>query len=404
MPNLYEILAEAQNGEAMAEIGRAYGLTQEQTEAAVAALLPAISMGLKRSTDTPEGLGNLLALMAQRPDLYAFYDDPRVAFSPEGFAAGNAALSQMFGSPEASRAIAAQAQNLSGVTSAILKKLLPVIVGMIISGLMRSGSGRAAPQAPQPAPAPAPEQGGGLIDILRQIFQQGQPEATGRPGAGSGSTPWGIPPIGDILGEPKKDVANTPQQVPQAPRPSDRPAPVPTDSGDDTTPGGDVLGQILRELEKGIREGRVKPVIVGPYEIDIPGTSKPSGPGQTQNSWRRYPRPDPARNARRQRRQTAIARPSIRFGFGGVRRSDRDRQGHRPESDRQPARGVRPLPRHPAALRCARSNSSPSRRAPRLRGPDWASPLETQKEITSLVSRNAACSNERSHAALAKLA
>ena len=60
MANLYEILAEAQNGEAITEIGRAYGLTQEQTEAAVAALLPAISMGLKRSTDTPEGLGNLL--------------------------------------------------------------------------------------------------------------------------------------------------------------------------------------------------------------------------------------------------------------------------------------------------------------------------------------------------------
>ena len=282
MANLYEILAEAQNGEALTEIGRAYGLTQQQTEAAVAALLPAISMGLKRSTDTPEGLGNLLALMAQRPDLYAFYDDPRVAFSQEGFAAGNAALSQMFGSPEASRAIAAQAQNLSGVTSAILKKLLPVIVGMIISGLMRSGSGRAAPQAPQPAPAPAPDQGGGLIDILRQIFQQGGPDAAGRTGAGSGSTPWGIPPIGDILGEPKKDVANTPQPVPQAPRPSDRPTPVPTDAGDGTTPGGDVLGQILRELEKGIREGRVKPVVVGPYEIDIPGTSKPGGPGQTQ--------------------------------------------------------------------------------------------------------------------------
>ena len=33
MANLYEILEEAQNGEAMAEIGRAYGLTQEQTDA-----------------------------------------------------------------------------------------------------------------------------------------------------------------------------------------------------------------------------------------------------------------------------------------------------------------------------------------------------------------------------------
>lgn len=280
MANLYEILADAQNGEAMAEIGRAYGLTQEQTDAAVAALLPAISMGLKRATETPEGLGNLFALMAQQPYLYASYNDPRAAFSPQALAAGNAALSQMFGSPDASRAIAAQAQNLSGVTSAILKKLLPVIVGMIISGLMRSGSGRAAPQAP--APAPAPDQGGGLIDILRQIFQQGGAETGGQPRSGSGSTPWGIPPIGDILGEPKKDVANTPQPVPQTPRQSERPAPIPTDSGDGTVPGGDVLGQILRELEKGIREGRVKPVIVGPYEIDIPGTSKPGAPGQTQ--------------------------------------------------------------------------------------------------------------------------
>ena len=280
MANLYEILAEAQNGEAMAEIGRAYGLTQEQTDAAVAALLPAISMGLKRATETPEGLGNLFALMAQQPYLYASYNDPRAAFSPQALAAGNAALSQMFGSPDASRAIAAQAQNFSGVTSAILKKLLPVIVGMIISGLMRSGSGRAAPQAP--APAPAPDQGGGLIDILRQIFQQGGAETGGQPRSGSGSTSWASLPSATFSASLRK---TWPTHRNQSRRPQGRAsvqAPVPTDSGDGTVPGGDVLGQILRELEKGIREGRVKPVIVGPYEIDIPGTSKPAGPGQTQ--------------------------------------------------------------------------------------------------------------------------
>ena len=282
MANLYEILAEAQNGEAMAEIGRAYGLTQEQTDAAVAALLPAISMGLKRATETPEGLGNLFALMAQQPYLYASYNDPRAAFSPQALAAGNAALSQMFGSPEASRAIAAQAQNLSGVTSAILKKLLPVIVGMIISGLMRSGSGRAAPQAPQPAPAPAPDQGGGLIDILRQIFQQGKRRrAVGRERA-RGQRLGASLPSATFSASLRK---TWPTRRNQSRRPQGRAtgqAPVPTDSGDGTVPGGDVLGQILRELEKGIREGRVKPVIVGPYEIDIPGTSKPGAPGQTQ--------------------------------------------------------------------------------------------------------------------------
>jgi hypothetical protein len=188
MANLHEVLADAQNGDAISELGRKYGLSSQQTQAAVAALLPAISMGLKRSTATPEGLGNLFALMGARPDLYAMYDDPEAAFSPEGRAAGNAALSRMFGSPDASRAIADQAQQLSGVSSAILKKLLPIITGLLISGLMRSGSGKAAPSAPQTSP----DEGGGLIDILRQIFGQGAAEPSGRT-----SSP--IPPITDIL-------------------------------------------------------------------------------------------------------------------------------------------------------------------------------------------------------------
>ena len=49
MPNLYDVLADAQNGEAMTELSREFGLSAQQTQAAVAALLPAISMGLKAS-------------------------------------------------------------------------------------------------------------------------------------------------------------------------------------------------------------------------------------------------------------------------------------------------------------------------------------------------------------------
>ena len=158
MANLYEVLADAQSGEAMSELGREFGLSPQQTQLAVAALLPAISMGLKRTTTTPEGLGNLLAVMGAQPELYAMYDDPQVAFSREGQAAGNAALSRMFVSPDASRAIADQAQQLSGISSTILKKLLPVLAGIIISSLMRSGPGKAAPSAP--APQPAPDLGG----------------------------------------------------------------------------------------------------------------------------------------------------------------------------------------------------------------------------------------------------
>jgi hypothetical protein len=273
MRNLYEILAEAQNGEAMPELGREFGLTPQQTKAAVAALLPAISMGLKRTTATPEGLGDLLGLMGRQPDLYAMYDDPKAAFSREGRAAGNAALARMFGSPDASRAIANQAQQFSGVTSNILKKLLPVLAGLLISGLMRSGSGQAKPSAPE---VPS-EQGGGLIDILRQIFQQGGAEPSGQ---GSGQRRSPIPPIGDILGPDRKASPGT-----QPPAPSEQPIPMPapTDAGGaQATPGGDLLSQILREMEKAIREGRLKPVVIGPYEIEIPKQAGPSGSGQSQ--------------------------------------------------------------------------------------------------------------------------
>jgi hypothetical protein len=294
MANLYEILADAQNGQALSDLGRQYGLTPEQTQGAVAALLPAISMGLKQATATSQGLGNMLALMAGQPGLQAMYDDPRAAFSPQGRDAGNAALAAMFGSPDASRAITGQAQQLSGVTSSILKKLLPVIVGMILSGLLKSGSGKATPAPAPRAPEPTPDAGGGAhIDILKQIFGQGQgPSGGGTVQApGSGSSPWGIPPIGDILGEDKGGAEAQNRPAPKMPAPI-QPAPTPvdqTDQGGGPVPSGDVLGQILRELEKQVREGKVKPVIVGPFEIDVGGggvktTQAPQSPDQPQAS------------------------------------------------------------------------------------------------------------------------
>jgi hypothetical protein len=272
MPNLYEMLGQAREGEAVAEIGREFGLSPQQTQAAIGALLPAISMGLKRSTETPEGLSNLFALMGGQPGLYAIYDDPDAAFSPQGRAAGNQILAAMFRTPDASRAIADHAQQLSGVTSTILKKLLPVLAGIIISGLMRSKSGQAVPQAPQPSPEAS--SGGGLGDILKEIFKTGVPGSVGQPSSPTSSAPSTAPNqdggIGGKLGPgPGYQI------------PTGQPSQVPTDDGGQAIPGDDMLGQILRELEKAVREGRLKPVVVGPIEIDIPARGGAPGFGQT---------------------------------------------------------------------------------------------------------------------------
>ena len=246
MANLYEILDDAHDGEALAALEREFNLTPAQTEAAVTALLPAISAGLKQSTATLDGLGNMFAVIGQQQDLHTLYDDPDAAFGPEGLAAGNDALSAIFGSPDVSQGVIDQAQRFSGVGANILKKMLPVLAGIIISGLMRSGSsgGSAAPGAPAPS-GPAPSGGGGLGDILGQIFGRGMPGA----------------PAG---------------RAPQSPLPSPLPSPpasVPTDTGGEGAPEGDLLGYVLRELEKGIREGRIKPVVIGggPVQIPLPG-------------------------------------------------------------------------------------------------------------------------------------
>jgi hypothetical protein len=243
MSGLHDLLADAHDGDAIRMLSDEFGLTKRQTEAAVTALLPAISTGLKQTTATPEGLGNLFAMMGYQPDLPAMYDDPRVAFADNGRAAGNDVLSLLFGSPDVSRAVVDQAQRFSGVGSNILKQMLPVIAGLVISGLMRGNPASAAPQQP----APAPQTGGGLGDILGQIFGRGM----------SGSS--GAPP--------------SPQPIPT---PRGQAAPVPVDPGAQPGPGGDMLSQILQELQKGIQEGRIKPVIIGGGPVPMPS---PGGPG-----------------------------------------------------------------------------------------------------------------------------
>jgi hypothetical protein len=254
MPNLDDILSDAQGGEGMDMLGREFGLTPDQTQAAVTALLPAISTGLKRATATPEGLSSLLALMSQQPLLRVMYDDPDTAFAQPGRNAGNDVLSVIFGSPDVSRAVAERAQLQSGIASSVLKKLLPVIVGMLISGMLGRKSSEASPPS---APTGTPAGSGGIWDILEQVF--------GRAMTGSSGT--------------------APNAPPQMPAPADQQLP---NSGGPAAPGGDLIAVILRELQKAIQEGR--PVVVQaptqdgqswpmPSDTPIPGAGDAPLPG-----------------------------------------------------------------------------------------------------------------------------
>src|SRR5262249_60771052 len=103
-------------------------------------LLSSSSTELKHAAASLDGSVNLFGMMGQQQNLQAIHDDPEMAFGPDGVAAGNDALSVILGSPDVSRAVIDQAQNFSGVSSNILKKMLPVLAGGLLPGLIPSGS------------------------------------------------------------------------------------------------------------------------------------------------------------------------------------------------------------------------------------------------------------------------
>lgn len=198
--NLFDIMQSAQNGQAMQNLARQYGLSQQQTQAALDALLPAFSMGLQRQTQDPYAFGSLAQMMTASP--YArFFEAPGSAIPTGAQTAGNDVLSQLFGSPEVSRAVAAQAAATSGVSQAIIKQMLPIIASMLMGGLFKSSNNQGlggilgqfaemmrgqmpgAQPAPQPQSQPQMPQHP-LEAILGGLFGQGMP----------GAAPGGAPP------------------------------------------------------------------------------------------------------------------------------------------------------------------------------------------------------------------
>jgi hypothetical protein len=260
MPSLIEMMEAAQGGAAMNNLASQFGLSPDKTREAVTALLPAFSMGLQKQAESTAAFGNLLQSMVAGPHVAAF-TDPRTAMAPETVAAGQDALSQLFGSQAVSQQVAQHAANVSGLSSSLLQQMMPVIASMLLGGLLKGttgnnglggilgqmmggagGLGGLFGQMMGGAPAGQPAQpgaAGGFGDILSQMFGQGaQPGSTGQ-----AQMPSGLPQmpgnLGDLLGQMFGQGAQPGAAAP-SPAPEPEPAPQAT-PGDPVTSGLDML-------------------------------------------------------------------------------------------------------------------------------------------------------------------
>jgi hypothetical protein len=92
-----------------------------------------------------------------------YFEDVQNAFTPEGIAAGNSVLANLFGSKELSRAIAAHAAQSTGIAQEVFKQMLPVVASMMMGGLFKQST---SPQAGNAAGNP-------LGDMIAQMMRQG---------------------------------------------------------------------------------------------------------------------------------------------------------------------------------------------------------------------------------------
>ena len=61
--NMMDMIMSSAGGSAPQEIGQQFGLDASQSQNAIAALLPAISSGLKQNASSPQGLSGLLSAL-----------------------------------------------------------------------------------------------------------------------------------------------------------------------------------------------------------------------------------------------------------------------------------------------------------------------------------------------------
>ncbi|MEL6919478.1 MAG: DUF937 domain-containing protein [Pseudomonadota bacterium] len=247
--NMFDIFAQAQNGNAMSMMARQFGMDERQVETAVEALMPAFSTGFKRKTADPFGVSEFFETMTKAQGHTTYFEDMTKAFQPQGMQAGNELLGQFFGSKDVSRAVARQAEAATGVGQDILKQMLPVIASALMGGMYKQTTSNAFG---------ASSAGGGNAfgQIVEQMMKQGMDNmGMGGSNGGSGSrTAQRNPnPMDNPLGKVLEQMFGNGEQV--APDDPDDNGRIPNPMNADNNP----LGKIFKDMMEQSRQPEPPP-------------------------------------------------------------------------------------------------------------------------------------------------
>jgi hypothetical protein len=137
MFNLNEILQNAQGGNAVNNLAQQFGLSSDQVQNAVQALIPALSTGLLNKAADPGSLGSIISGLTDRDHQNSFAN-PDAPPSPDAVAKGNDVLGDIFGSSNIINQVTQQASNVTGLRPDLLAQLLPAVASIVMGGMAQS--------------------------------------------------------------------------------------------------------------------------------------------------------------------------------------------------------------------------------------------------------------------------
>jgi len=156
--NILQEILKSQGGNLVGQLANQFGVNASDAEKALSNLIPAIAGGVKKTARTQSGLDGLLSTLDRNRDLDGAIDQPDILGRPESTQAGNEILGNIFGSKDISRTVADQTAKSTGLDFGMLKKMLPVIAGLVMASLNKQGQAS----------------GGGLGGLLGSLVGGGQ--------------------------------------------------------------------------------------------------------------------------------------------------------------------------------------------------------------------------------------
>ena len=141
--NITDLLFEKSNADTISEFAKKFNVDDSQAKDAISSLAKSLSEGLGFHVKKEPGLGSLFDAL-EKGNHSRYLDEPAILGREETIKDGNDILGHIFGNKDVSRHVAKRASEKTGLSSSLLKKMLPVVATMVMGALSKGMFGGSA--------------------------------------------------------------------------------------------------------------------------------------------------------------------------------------------------------------------------------------------------------------------